>query len=96
MAVERLYRRVKAMYGGKTKRLGSTKRYIWLHSHVVRSLPLLTLLFLLSIGVSPVVAQLGASPPLVQTQSDASKLVQQAKTLYEARRFEEAAQLWQQ
>lgn len=57
---------------------------------------LLTLLFLLSMAVPPVVAQLSASLPLATTQPDASKLVQQGKSLYEAGRFEEAAQSWQQ
>src|SRR5437868_6608020 len=47
-------------------------------------------------AVPPVAAQLSASTPLTKIQSDTSQLVQQGKSLYEAGRFEEAAQLWQQ
>ncbi|HEY9707312.1 MAG TPA: hypothetical protein V6D48_03820, partial [Oculatellaceae cyanobacterium] len=96
MPVKRLYRHVKAAFSSKAKRFGSTIAHALLHSHTSRSLLLLTLLFLLSMGVGPVVAQLSASPPLIQTQSDTSKLIKQAKTLYEARQFEESAQSWQQ
>jgi CHAT domain-containing protein len=42
------------------------------------------------------VAQLSASTPLVETQSDASQLVQQGKAFYVFERFKEAAQAWQQ
>ncbi len=64
--------------------------------HRTRSLILLSLLFLLWAGVPPVVAKLTESTPIVQTQPNISQLIQQGKALYEAGRFEEAAQSWQQ
>jgi CHAT domain-containing protein len=61
-----------------------------------RSLILLSLLFLLSVAVPPVVATVTESTPIVQTQSDALQLVQQAKRLYEVGQYEQAVRSWQQ
>ena len=69
-----------------------------------RSLILLFLLFILSMGIPPAVAKLTESTPSsvtssltkAETQASALQLVEQGKAHYEAGRFEEAAQSWQQ
>ena len=61
-----------------------------------RSLILAVLLFVLSMAVPPVVAQVSLSTPIAQTQPDTSSLVKQGNRLYNLGQFEEAAQIWQQ
>ncbi|GBF78622.1 CHAT domain-containing protein [Aphanothece sacrum] len=61
-----------------------------------RSLILLVLLFLISLVVPLFVAQVSVSTPIVQTQQDALQLIQQGRTLYQAKQFVEAATIWQQ
>ena len=73
------------------KRLGNVKKLLR-----QRSLILLSLLFFFSMAVPSVVARVTDSTSIVQTQSNALQLNQQAKALYETGRFEEASQLWQQ
>ena len=70
------------------------RRLFWQRS--TRSLVLVALLFVLSMAVPPVLAQVSVSTQIVQTQSDAPSLVKQGKQLYHSGQFEEAAQVWQQ
>lgn len=61
-----------------------------------RSLILAALLFVLSLGLPSVVAQVSAQMPIVQSQPSGLQLVEQAKDSYETRDFAEAARIWQQ
>ncbi|MDJ0532392.1 MAG: CHAT domain-containing protein [Xenococcaceae cyanobacterium MO_207.B15] len=61
-----------------------------------RSQILLALLFLLSIPIPLLVAQVSISTPIVQTQQNTLQLVELGRKLYQARQFEEAAAVWQQ
>ena len=60
------------------------------------SLWLLSLLFLLSATIPPVVAQVNKSTPIIQQYSDSQQLVQQAKEAYQLGDFTKASSLWQQ
>ena len=55
----------------------------------------LTLLFIISLAVPPVISAT-AQIPTIQAQQNIPQLVQQAKTLYEQRQFDRAANIWQQ
>jgi len=61
----------------------------------LRSLLLLVFLFLLATIIPPVVAEVSAPPSIVQTQSDPSQLVLQAKELYQEQQYQSALPLWQ-
>ncbi|GET39972.1 tetratricopeptide repeat protein [Microseira wollei] len=61
-----------------------------------RSLIIAALLFVLSLGLPSVVAQVSAQIPIVETQPSGLQLVQQAKRSYETKNFAEAARIWQQ
>lgn len=67
-----------------------------------RSLIIFALLFILSMTIQPAIANGGrnaiatVSTPVIHTQQSVDELVKQGKILYEAGRFEEAAQIWQQ
>lgn len=61
-----------------------------------RSLILVFLLFLFSLAVPLLVAQVSLSTPIIQTQQNTVQLVQQGQKHYQAREFEEAAAVWQQ
>jgi CHAT domain-containing protein len=61
-----------------------------------RSLILTFLLFLLSLAVPFAIAQVSFSTPIIQTQQDASQLVERGRGLYQAGQFEEALNIWQQ
>ncbi|MDJ0636536.1 MAG: CHAT domain-containing protein [Xenococcaceae cyanobacterium MO_188.B29] len=60
-----------------------------------RSIPLL-LLFLVSITIPLLVAQVSVSTPIVQTPQNTLQLVELGRKLYQARQFEEAVTVWQQ
>lgn len=55
----------------------------------------LILLFIISTAVPPILSAT-AQVPIIQAQQNTSKLVQQAKTLYEQRQFDRSAIIWQQ
>ncbi|MEG3991222.1 CHAT domain-containing protein [Microcoleus sp. S28C3] len=55
----------------------------------------LTVLFIISTAVPPVISAT-AQIPIIQAQQNIPQLVQQAKTLYEQRQFDRAANIWQQ
>ncbi|MBD2181070.1 CHAT domain-containing protein [Planktothrix sp. FACHB-1355] len=61
-----------------------------------RLLIVAALLFVLSLGLPSIVAQVSAQIPIVQSQPSGLQLVQQAKRSYEIRDFGEAARTWQQ
>lgn len=61
-----------------------------------RSLLLIALLFLLSLTVSPVIAQVRTSIPLVQNQQEAWQLAGQGNQYYNNGQFQEAVPIWQE
>ena len=60
------------------------------------SLWLFIFLFFLATIIPPVVAEVSAPPSIVQTQSNPSQLVREAKELYQAGQYQAALSLWQQ
>ncbi|MBR8836425.1 MAG: CHAT domain-containing protein [Stigonema ocellatum SAG 48.90 = DSM 106950] len=61
-----------------------------------RSLFLAALLFILSTAISPVVAKVSPSTPIIQTQQDAGQLANKAEKLYRIGQLREAATVWEQ
>ena len=57
---------------------------------------LLLLLFVVSIAIPLLVAQVSVSTPIVQNPKNTLQLVELGRKLYQARKFEEAATVWQQ
>ena len=51
--------------------------------------------FLLSLAFPLLAAQISFATPILQTQQDASQLVERGRALYQAGQFEEAATIWQ-
>jgi CHAT domain-containing protein len=60
-----------------------------------RSIDSLVLLFVLSLAVPLIFAQVSLSTPIAQTQQHSPQLVERGKALYQAGQFEEAAAVWQ-
>ena len=63
-------------------------------SRKIRSLCLLLSLFFLATIIPPVVAEVSAPLPVVQTQTNPSQLVRQAKELYRSQQYQSALPLW--
>ena len=61
-----------------------------------RSLLLISLLFIVSMTITPVVAQVTHPTSIVQTQNNFSQLATQARKSYQAEQYETAASLWRQ
>ncbi len=90
---QRLRNRIKKLY-----RVRSTKLRLQRSHGDPRcgALILLALLFLLSIPIPLLVAQVSVSTPIVQTPQNTLQLIELGRKLYQARQFEEAATVWQQ
>ena len=63
-------------------------------SKKIRSLCLFISLFFLATIIHPVVAEVSAPPPIVQTQTNPSRLVREAKELYRSQQYQSALPLW--
>jgi len=61
----------------------------------LRSFWLFVLLFCLATIIPPVVAEVSAPAPIVQTQTNPDQLVQEAKGLYQEQQYQAALPLWQ-
>lgn len=59
------------------------------------SLLTLLFLFLLAVFIPPVVAEIYAPASIVQTQSDPSQLVREARELYQEQKYQSALPLWE-
>ena len=60
------------------------------------SLLIFALLFIVSMTMPPVIAQVSTPNPVIQSQQNARSLAKQAKELYKNGNFPEASKLWQQ
>lgn len=60
----------------------------------LNSLWLFICLFFFATIIHPVVAEVSAPAPIVQTQTNPSQLVREAKELYQAQQYQEALPLW--